>query len=412
MTSDDLHFQKSEEWAERGRRTDAWAATRDAILEVDAANSGYPQYVDRAQGAYLWDVDGNRYIDFIMGYGPVVLGHAHPEVTEAVVGQLALGTCTSPLWNPRQVELTELLTEVIPGAEQAYLLRTGSDATTAAVRLARIHTVRDKVVRWGYNGWHDWAAPRPDGIPTSTIADTLRFEFNDLASLEAVFAKHPDEIACVIMMSYEYEAPAAGFLEQVKNLAHRFGALFVLDEMRSGFRISLGGAQEYFGVRPDLSTFSKAMSNGYPISAVVGRRDVLAGLGRTHMSSTFYGNPAEMAAAIITIDILRNTDALARIRRLGEKFRDALDKLVTASGLPAQVVGLPVSPFLRFRDPTEDPHAGRLKTTFFRETLRRGVMFHPNHQWFVSAAHTDEDVDATIAACREALEVTMNGVKP
>jgi len=409
---DDLKFPVSEEWAERGRRTDAWAATRDAILEVDTANTGYPQYVDRAQGAYLWDVDGNRYIDLIMGYGPVVLGHARPEVNEAVVSQLARGTCTSPLWSPRQVELTELLTEVIPGAEQAYLLRTGSDATTAAVRLARIYTGRNKVVRWGYNGWHDWAAPRPDGIPPSTIADTLRFEFNDLASLEAVFAEHMDEIACVIMMSYEYEAPAAGFLSQVKNVAHRYGALFVLDEMRSGFRISLGGAQEYFAVRPDLSTFSKAMSNGYPISAVVGRRDVLAGLGRTHMSSTFYANPAEMAAAITTIGILRDTDALIRITRLGEEFRDALDKLVVASGLPAWVVGLPVSPFLLFRDPAEDPRAVRLKTTFFRETLRRGVMLHPNHQWFLSAAHTREDVEETIAACREALEVTMNEVNP
>ena len=408
MTDDDLRFPMSEEWAERGRRTDAWAATRDAILEVDTANTGYPQYVDRAEGAYLWDVDGNRYTDFIMGYGPVVLGHAHPKVTKAVVEQLALGTCTSPLWNPRQVELTELLIEVIPGAEQAYLLRTGSDATTAAVRLARIHTGRDKVVRWGYNGWHDWAAPRPDGIPASTIADSLRFEFNDIASLEAVFTRHPYEIACVIMMSYEYEAPAAGFFEQVKDVAHRYGALFILDEMRSGFRISLGGAQQYFGARPDLSTFSKAMSNGYPISAVVGRRDVLAGLGRTHMSSTFYGNPAEMAAAITTIGILRDTGALARIRNMGEAFREALDKLVTAYGLPAQVVGLPVSPFLLFPNSTEDPFAGRLKTAFFRETLRRGVMFHPNHQWFLSAAHTDEDVEGAIAACREALEATMN----
>jgi glutamate-1-semialdehyde 2,1-aminomutase len=207
MARDDLQFPVSGELAERGRRTDAWAATREAILEVDAANSAYPQYVDRARGAYLWDADGNRYIDLIMGYGPVVLGHACPAVDKAVVAQLALGTCMSPMWNRRQVELAELLTEVIPGAEQVYLLRTGSDATTAAVRLARIHTGRDKVVRWGYNGWHDWAAPRPDGIPSATLANTLRFEFNDLSSLETVLAEHPDQVACVIMMSYEYEAP-------------------------------------------------------------------------------------------------------------------------------------------------------------------------------------------------------------
>ena len=154
MVADDMPFPVSEHWAQRGRRTDAWATTRDAILEVDAANSAYPQYIARGRGAYLWDVDGNRYIDFILGYGPVVLGHAHPDVDEAVTRQLALGTCLSPFWSPRQVELTELLTTVIPSAESVYLMRTGSDATTATVRLARIHTGRDKVVRWGYNGWH------------------------------------------------------------------------------------------------------------------------------------------------------------------------------------------------------------------------------------------------------------------
>jgi glutamate-1-semialdehyde 2,1-aminomutase len=406
MATDASQFPVSDHWAERARRTDAWAATRDLILEVDAANSAYPQYVERGSGAYIWDVDGNRYIDFILGYGPVVLGHANRDVNAAVIRQLATGTCMSPLWNPRQVELTELLTQVIPGAEQAYLMRTGSDATTGAVRLARIHTGRDKVVRWGYNGWHDWAAPRPEGVPASTAADTLQFHYNDIASLEAVFARHRDEIACVIMMSYEYEAPADGFLQQVKVVAKSNGALFVLDEMRSGFRIALGGAQEHFGVQPDLSTFSKAMSNGYPISAIVGRRDVLAALGRTHMSSTFYGNPAEMAAAIATIRILRETDALDRIAGLGELLRDGLDKLVMLYELPASMVGLPISPFLMFDD---DPQAARLKTAFYRETLRRGVMFHPNHQWFLSAAHTTDDVEAALTACREALEVITNG---
>ena len=405
MATDASQFPISEDWARRARRSDAWAATRDLILEVDAANSAYPQYVERASGAFIWDVDGNRYVDFILGYGPVVLGHADRHVNAAVIGQLATGICMSPLWNPRQVELTELLTQVIPGAEQAYLMRTGSDATTGAVRLSRIYTGRDKVVRWGYNGWHDWAAPRPEGVPASTAADTLEFDYNDIESLEAVFARHPDEIACVIMMSYEYEAPADGFLQRVQDVAHRHGALFVLDEMRSGFRIALGGAQEYFGVRPDLSTFSKAMSNGYPISAIVGRRDVLAALGRTHMSSTFYGNPAEMAAAIATIGILRDTDALDRIARLGELFRDGLDKLVTSYELPAAVVGLPISPFLVFDD---GRRPARLKTAFYRETLHRGVMFHPNHQWFLSAAHTRDDIGAALTACREALEVIMN----
>ena len=407
MTESPATFPLSEEWAARARKVDAWAATREAIMEVDPANLGYPQYFQRALGAYVWDVDRNRYIDFILGYGPVVLGHADPRVLDAVVGQMSQGTCASPLWHPRQVELTELLTQVIPSAEQAYLLRTGSDATSAAVRLARIHTGRPKVVRWGYNGWHDWCAPRPDGVPGSTLADTLMFTYNDIDSLKQVLTGHPDEVACVIMMSYEHEAPEPGFLGQVKEVASAHGALFILDEMRSGFRISLGGAQEYFGVQPDLSTFSKAMSNGYPISAIVGRADVLARLGRTHMSSTFFGNPAEMAAAIATISVLRDTDALERIRRMGERFVSGLDELVRAYEVPARVVGLPVSPFLLFAGENE-PGGRRRKVTFFTEALRRGVLLHPNHQWFLSAAHTDEDVEAALDACRSAFERAMD----
>src|SRR5450755_601697 len=259
MTTTGTRFPVAEEWASRGRRSDAWAATREAILEVDAANLGYPAYFDRASGSAVWDVDGNRYTDFILGYGPVVLGHADKRVNEAVMAQLSQGACASPLWHPRQVELTELLVQVIPGAEQAYLLRTGSDATSAAVRLARIFTGRDMVARWGYNGWHDWCAPRPEGVPATTLAQVVGFAYNDVPSVERVFAEHPGQIACVVMMSYEYDAPRDGFLRQVADVCHRNGALFVLDEMRSGFRIGLGGAQEVFGVRPDLSTFSKAM---------------------------------------------------------------------------------------------------------------------------------------------------------
>ena len=406
MARTGTRFPVAERWAERGRRSDAWAATRDAILEVDASNLAYPPYFDRAAGARVWDVDGNEYLDFNLGYGPVVLGHADERVNDAVMRQMSRGVCASPLWHPLQVELTELLTEVIPGAEQAYLLRTGSDATTAALRLARIHTGRDMVAHWGYNGWHDWCAPRSEGIPAPTLAETVKFGYNDISSLEKLFAAHPGRIACVIMMSYEYDEPVDGFLQQVKEVCHRNGSLFILDEMRSGFRIALGGAQDYFGVRPDLSTFSKAMSNGYPISAVVGRADVLAGLGRTHMSSTFFGNAAEMAAAIATIEVLRETDSLARIRDMGVRFVAGLRSVVEESGLPAAVVGLPVSPFIVFED---TPKAGEAKVAFFTETLRHGILLHPNHQWYLSAAHTNDDVDVAIEACRCAAAVATDG---
>lgn len=236
-------------------------------------------------------------------------------------------------------------------------------------------------------------------MPATTLAQVVGFAYNDVPSVERVFAEHPGQIACVVMMSYEYDAPRDGFLRQVADVCHRNGALFVLDEMRSGFRIGLGGAQEVFGVRPDLSTFSKAMSNGYPISAVVGRADVLAGLGRSHMSSTYYGNAAEMAAAIATIEVLRDTDSLARIHAMGQRFLEGLREVVVAEQLPATVVGLPTSPFLLFDD---TDGADLAKVAFYAETLNQGVLLHPNHQWFLSAAHTDGDVDHAVDACRSA----------
>jgi len=389
------------DWVKRGAASDAWAATKSGILENDLSNALYPQYVERASGAHLWDVDGNRYLDFVMGYGPVVLGHAHPEVDAAVCAQLAKGSCMSPMWSPRQVELAELLVEVIPGAELVYLMKTGSDATSASVRLARIHTGRSKVAKWGYNGWHDWTAPRQEGVPPSTLAETLRFHYNDLASLERLFAGHPNEIACVIMMPYELEEERPGFLVDVKALANRNGAVFIMDEMRSGFRMALGGAQEYFGVTADISTFSKAMSNGYPISAVVGKRELLTCLGRTHMSSTFFANAPEMAAAITTILLLRDSDVIPRLWELGTVLQDGLREIVRASQLPAEVVGYPVSPFLQFHS-ADDPAVLRVKYAFYAATIGGGVLLHPNHQWFLSGSHTRAEIDRALNVCGSA----------
>jgi glutamate-1-semialdehyde aminotransferase len=362
----------------------------------------YPRYFDRASGAYLWDVDKNRYIDYQLGYGPVVLGHADPRVTASVVQELERGSCIAPLWSPRQVELTELLTSIIPGGEFAYLLKTGSDANSAAVRLARIYTGRDKVIRWGYNGWHDWAAEHPAGVPSAVRADTLTFDHEDPESLRAVFARYPDQVACVLTMPFEFTTVPADRLEQLRAITHQYGALFILDEMRSGFRMSLGGAQEYFGVQADVVALSKAMANGYPISAIVGRSDVLRCLERTRISSTFYASPAEMAAALTTIAVLRDTDAIKRLWSLGTALQDGLRDLVDRYEVPAEVVGYPPIPFLRFE--SADQHGRRLRRQFFMETTRRGVLLHPEHQWFVSAAHTQEDIEFTLDACRAAFE--------
>lgn len=387
----------------RALTCDARAVTRGDIMANDeSGETVYPRYFGRAKGAYLWDVDGNRYVDYLLGYGPVVLGHADDRVTAAVAAELANGGCVSPLWSPRQVELNELLMSVIPGAESSYLQKTGSDTTSTAVRLARIHTGRSRVARWGYNGWHDWAAGNPAGIPPATRADTLLFDLNEPDTLRDLFRRHRDEIACVLTMPFEYETVPADRLHELKEIAHDHGALFILDEMRSGFRMGIGGAQQYFDVRADVATFSKAMANGHPISAVVGRADILGHLAQTRISSTFYAGPADMTAAITTINILRESDALDRIWSLGAALQDGLRRLISEFDVNAEVLGYPPSPFLRFTGGSAEQRRN-VTRHFFIETTRNGVLFHPDHQWFVSSAHTMPDIEFTIDVCREAM---------
>lgn len=394
----------SEQWARRGRARDAWAAAGNSLTKYDRYLEGtYPIYGSHARGAHVWDVDGNRYVDYMLGYGTVVLGHADPRVTDAVVRELQSGTNLSPLWRPLQVEVAELLSSTVPGAEMAFLMKTGSDATSGALRLARVYTGRSKVVRWGYNGWHDWCAQNSQGIPDAVRAESLTFRYNDADSLRAVFAEHPGEIACVLMMPFEVEPPRPGFLREVREIAHEHGALFVLDEMRSGFRMALGGAQEYFGVEADLATYGKSISNGYAISAITGRAALLRGISRTQMVSTFYGNSAEMAAVLATVAALKETDAIPHIWKMGTLFLDGLRRLAAEYGAPVEVVGYAPYPYLHFNAPDERAREAD-KLAFYTETVRRGVLLHPGHHWYVSAAHTEDDIAHTLDACRKGFE--------
>lgn len=393
-----LSLRRSDELLRRGSAVDATLAAEGYVLPRDRVIEGeYPSFAERGEGAYVWDVDGNRYLDFVLAYGTIVLGHAHPAVSAAVIGEIRRGFALS-LRKRAQVELGELLQEVIPGAERVLLLKTGSDATSAAVRISRAYTGRDRVVRWGYSGWHDWAALRPAGVPDFVRESTHTFTYNDVAGLEQLFAAHGEEIACCVMMPFELEAPAPGFLEAVARVVREHGALLVFDEMRSGFRVALGGAQERFGVRADLATFSKAMANGYPISALTGGEEIMATVGDVHISSTFYVNAAEMAAAMATIAELRRGEALPRIERLGRLLLAGLTELAEAAGVEAVARGAPQMPYLEFthRDEAQREAA---KTAFFTETIRRGILLHPNHHWYLCAAMGEEDVDAALAAC-------------
>ncbi len=398
MSAQPLSFARSEKLFARAQEIVAGGTTQGKAPNTLIPGE-YPIYAARGRGATLWDIDGNAFLDWILAYGIIVLGYCDPDVDTAAIGEIRDGFAF-PLTRPVQNELAELLVQVIPCAEMVHFFKTGSDTTTAAVRLARIATGRDKIVRWGYNGWHDWCCTRDAGIPRHVRDDVLTFRYNDLNSLEDVLKQQRDQVACVIMMPLEIEPPQPGFLAGAKELAHQYGALFILDEMRSGFHLALGGAQEYYGVTPDLATFSKAMSNGYAISVLAGKRELMQALSQTYVSSTFFTNSIEMAAAVATITKLEREQVIPHLWRIGKGLMDGLDRCARDLGIEAQSVGVAPMPFLQFT--YADPEIRETaKYVFYRETTRRGLLLHPNHHWFVCAAHTEQDLARTLEICEQ-----------
>jgi glutamate-1-semialdehyde aminotransferase len=364
-----------------------------------------PNFVQRAQGSHIWDVDGNEYIDYGMALGPIILGYNYPSVNAAIAEQLAQGSIFS-LNHPLEVELSELLIQVIPCAEMVRFGKNGSDGTAAAVRLARGWTGRDVILCSGYHGWQDWyigSTSRHRGVPQAVRDLTHQFPYNDLPTLEALLHKYEGGVAAIIMEPSNFEPPVAGYLEEVKALAHQAGAVLIFDEVLTGFRMALGGAQSYFGVTPDLAVFAKAMANGMPVSALVGRADIMDLFNEVFYSFTFAGETLSLAAAVATIHELQTTDALPTVWRRGGELKAGCLELIDEFGLEGTVTcsGYDCWPRLAFSG--HDAREGMVLETLFRqEVTKRGVLMRTG--MFVSYSHTPEDIRHTLDAYGSALE--------
>ena len=370
-----------------------------------------PAFLARGEGSHVWDVDGNEYIDYVTGLGPVILGHNYPSVTEAVICQMREGIAFS-LPHPLEVEVSELLVECIPCAEMVRFGKNGSDATSGAVRVARAYTGRDIIACCGYHGWQDWyigTTTRDRGVPKSVAKLTKPFSYNDISSLESIFAEHPGQVAAVIMEPFGTSLPQDGFLERVRELAHREGALLIFDEIITGFRLALGGAQEYFGVLPDLACFGKAMANGSPLAAVVGSRDIMELFDDIFFSFTLGGEAASLAAARATITELREKDVIAHLWHQGRKLKDGFNALAKLFGCDESMecVGLPPRTVITFADGL-DGKSLRLKSLLQQEVIKRGVLSAGYHN--ICYSHSDADVDYTLRAYRSALEVMATAI--
>lgn len=370
----------------------------------------FPIFFDNGKGSHVFDIDGNEYIDYLCSYGPIILGYREEEVDEAVIRQIReKGFCFS-LTQKYQNTLAEKMTELIPSSEMSIFVKTGSDATSCAIRIARAHTARTKVMRCGYHGWHDWCCEVKGGIPKKLWEDVFEFRYNDLSSLEELMKQHGPETAAIIItplghpLANKIEEPNPGFLEGVKNLAHQHGAVLVFDEIRTGFRVSMGGAQKYYGVTPDVSVFGKALANGYSIGAVTGKKEIMAKAEKeVFISSTFFPNSLSYVAALKTIEIMERDKVLEVIWEKGEYFnakvREVIEKHPSTG---AELSGIPPMMFITFKKDAEKKYKAR-RTEFYTQLIRRKVFMQPFHHGYICYRHSREDLDYTIKAIDESL---------
>ncbi|HVN75931.1 MAG TPA: aminotransferase class III-fold pyridoxal phosphate-dependent enzyme [Thermoanaerobaculaceae bacterium] len=368
-----------------------------------------PKYLRRGAGAHVWDLDDNRYLDMNMGIGPLVLGYAYPAVDEAIRKQLYDGI-TFSLMHPLEVDVAEMVREVVPCAESVRFSKTGADVTSAAVRLARAFTGRSKVLCCGYHGWHDWYVSVTDrslGVPAPVADLTFTFEYNDLDGVAAVLDK---DTACVILEPVVFAPPAADFLPRLRRLCDANGALLIFDEMWTGFRLALGGAQAFFGVMPDLATFSKAVANGMPLSVLAGRRELMSLLDRdVFFFTTFGGEALSLAAAKATIEELRRCRVPEYLARQGKIVREGYNRIAEALGIAGytRCTGLDCRTLVTF-----DPSAGdplELKSLVQQELIRRGVLWSGFHN--MSFSHGPGEVNHLLAAYEEVLPILQKAVE-
>ena len=401
------------------RASKAWLERAQAVIPgcAQTFSKGYNQHVrgvapmllERGLGCRVWDVDGNQYIDFIQGLLPNILGYAHEGVNAAVTKQIAQGHSFS-LAHPLEVELAERLVRLIPCAEMVRFGKNGSDATSGAVRAARAKTGRDHIACSGYHGWQDWyigSTVRNAGVPKAVRDLTHPFPYNDLAALEKTLGEHSGEFAAVIMEPVNFTPPSPGYLQGVKDLAHRHGALLIFDEICSGFHFGLGGAQKLFGVTPDMACFGKAMGNGFPIACIVGRADVMNVFEDIFFSFTFGGEIASMAASMAVLDVLEHTDALASIEANGRILQQGLNVMAKAAGLEdrIQCIGYPSWSLIRFLA-ADGKDSLLVRSLFSQECVKRGVLSLVTHN--MTAAHDTVAIEETLRVYASVCQTLSN----
>ena len=371
----------------------------------------YPIFVERGKGSHIFDVDGNEFIDYMSALGPIILGYSYDYVNNAIKKQLEDGTIFS-LPHILEIEAAELICDIIPSCEMAKFTKTGSDAVTAAVRGARAISGKDHIAYCGGGGvWHDWftvATSRNKGIPKSQRQMIKFFEYNNIESLKQILDDDKN-VGTVCMEPMTFEYPSNNFLQEVKRVTHEHDAVLVFDEVQTGFRWSLGGAQEYFGVEPDMSSWGKAIANGMPLGAVSGKAEFMQIFEEIFYSTTFGGETLSLAAFKATVEEIRSKKVLVNIFKMGKKFSEKFTKLSDEHGAHVTIDGFPAKLRLNFKD-KNGKDSLLLRSLFCQENISKGIFFWQGPV-FHTYSHTEEDMEKTLSSSDDALKIIDEAIQ-
>lgn len=404
-------MRRSEELFRRAEQIIPWGTQTNAKRPDEGMRDVMPLFIEEADGCRIRDVDGRWYIDYRSALGPIILGYRNRAVDDAVRAQMERGVLFS-MASPLEVEVAGFLVERLPGVEKIRFMKTGENANAAAVRLARAFTGRDHLVTCGYHGHSDWFScgegkeplwtrRERNGVPRTLDALVTRLPYGDTAEAERIFGEKGDRVAAVIMVAYDWnEHVAREFVLRMRELTRAHGALLIFDEVLTGFRLARAGAREYFGVIPDLSTYAKAMANGYPLAAFAGRAEVMDKLYDVTLTSTYAGETLSLAAARATLEMILDGPVLEHVWAMGERLARGFDEAAAQRDLPFRAFGLP--PAVQFRFDADEARDAELRSAFFRQLYRKGIF--AARPFLLSYAHKTADVEETLAAMGEALD--------
>lgn len=392
-----------------------WGTQTNAKRLFPGMDHQMPAFIDEAEGCRVKDLDDKWYIDYRCALGPIILGYKYPEVDEAVRKQLEKGVLFS-MASPLEYEVAEMMVDMIPGIEQVRFMKTGNDANESALRLARAFTGRDKIATCAYHGSGDWFScgtgraasnfPREgNGVPKALDEFVIRLPYGDIDAVNELFDRHGDDLAAVITVPYDWnELVGHEFLKVLREKCTKNGTVLIFDQVLTGFRIAKGGAQEYFGVIPDMTTYAKAIANGYPLAVYAGKKEIMQMLNKVILTTTYAGEALSLAAAKATFKVMQNEPVHDHIWKMGTRLSEGFNNVAADMGLPYKTYGLPPAVQFHFDD---DPEQNNVKTTvFFREMFRNGIF--ATRPFLISYSHKPEDIDETISKFSTVLEVVAD----